>query len=320
MYGGTNYRCLKGNGCDKIKWLNIESNFSQIYDFHIKRGLFKKSWYQRYNREPQYQFIAPSIVIEKDILAGNNDIRKDITRWFVSNGVALFASQQCFATDDPDAEIGATSAKRKCYSARYEPLHMATSSFQKICNLDVPKPKTWERQRRIAEQIAKRLPGGGVARIDLYAGEEEEIYFSEITLTPGGCEMDIKPAVVDGMLWALANGRVSIADARRPEYVEGVIHAKSWMLVERRGDQMDIGHTRSFPSPLDLCEYYHNRGSPARRDFDQCIQVARSVSGYPVRVAVEDDVGNLSSFGLYRRPKSNEDIRAAIVSSQRGRS
>lgn len=311
VFDNNTYWCLKGTGCDKKTKLKIDDNFTHIYDHHIVNSLLKDTWFLKSNREPQYQFIPPSTIIEEDILYGNDKMKKDVTYWYVAGGTALFASQQCLE-NNPDGRVGVLTKTRKVYSADYTFINMKLTAG--ICRHTVEKPNSWDRQRRIAEKIGERLPHG-VVRLDLYAGDED-VYFSEVTFTSTGCKFPFKPAVADGMLYAVMNGQVP-EEVVTPEFVEKVIADTSWSSIEFNQGGM-AKHGRTFPSPLDLCEALRARFS---RDvkvvrvnmFKSCLESAQNVSHHPVRCIMErkfkepkygvTTISKISSFGLNRRPK-----------------
>lgn len=306
-------RCLKGKDCKGMRDRHIHYHFMKLYALLMHNALSNKKWYVRDRTEPQYQFIEPRIIVEKDIITGNHDIGKDVTRWYMSNDVPVLVSQQC---EDSAGKFGSA---RKWYSSRYEPLPVSTAHYVKICPYDVAKPRTWDRQRRIVERLGRRLPRG-VVRIDLYAGDRD-IFFSEFTFTTGACDSEytFKPAVAGGLLYAVHHGLIPAEVARRPEYVENVIGGMgSWCLAEVdknkgislqrmkfRGANNTRQSTSHFPSPLDLCDHYvdeYLRGATVKREPDYCSNIARRVSNYTLRCMNVDKKGELSSYGMHRHP------------------
>ena len=307
VYNNT-YQCLKGK-CrgdrnDRPKLILDDESFQSIHSHHIEKELISDNKFSRNNAQPQYQYIPPAIIVEKDILTGNHDINKDVTYWYVSDGIILFVSQQCEANSKDIGRLGTLSRSRKFYSSRYEALSMKLG--KDICSFSVPKPKTWERQRRIVESMRKHLPKG-VVRIDLYAGENE-IYFSEFTFTTAGCDAHFTPAVADGLLYAVSHERISHEDSKQPEYVEGIINGiGSWALVGLN-KQKEIRAMRHYPSPLDLCEGYAfqddflDKPGIIFQQFNDCIDKARNVFSYPKRCIIDDGSKQLSSFGMHTEP------------------
>jgi hypothetical protein len=290
------YQCVKEcpPKTEKIMPLGNKA-FAEAHKLHIRKNLLNGK-HARDNREPQYQFVHPSIIIEKDILTGNKDIQRDVTYWYVADGVPIFVSQQC-ELNGQDGQLGTLSSSRAFFSARFQRLPMKLK--KPVCTDVLEKPHTWDRQRSIVESIGARL-SKGIVRIDLYAGDED-IYFSEATFTTSQCKLAFHPAVADGLLFAAVHGVVHRDDASRSAYIEEVIGGSSWGFVElQRGKQLHPSSASTFPSPLDLCEDY----SSHEDSFKSCIQAAREASSYPVRCLVADPSNDntISSFGVERYP------------------
>jgi len=292
------YLCLKGNCRGKMGWnqhrILDKKSFEFIHRVHIKKQLLGDIRYIANNKEPQYQYVPPSIIVEEDILMDNEDITKDVTYWYTSNGIPLFVSQQCLP--NKNGRPGTLYGSRKFYSSRYNMLSMKLA--KDICPDSVPKPDTWDRQRRIVESLGKHLPKGTV-RVDLYAGQDD-IYFSEFTFTTSKCDAKFTPAVADGLLYAVSHEEISQREAKRPEYVESLLNGMgSWGMI-KLNKQKEVRGMLNYPSPLDLCESYASVEDPKK--FKGCIRKSRKVSKYPMRCMIHDGNDHLDSFGLHRKP------------------
>lgn len=121
-------------------------------------------------RERHYAGIKPQIIIEKYLHDETHDIPLDY-KFFVFHGVCHFIQ----------VDYGRfTEHTRTIYNTNWEPQNFCISYPSKIVET---KPPTLNAMTKISEDLARDLD---FARIDLYSVNNRQIYFGEITLTPGG--------------------------------------------------------------------------------------------------------------------------------------
>jgi hypothetical protein len=162
------------------------------------------------------------------------------------------------------------------------------------CRGALSKPKNWDQQVAVVRNLARHIPG--IVRIDLYAGDDR-IIFSEFTFTTGFCEdtLALKPRVADGILLAVENGSIDPLRAT-PEFVKNTIHGTSWVFFTlRNGRTVFPASSKTFPSPVDLCEFvnanisYHDKDWEQNEDVKNCISVAKEASILPLHCVMASD-------------------------------
>jgi len=251
--------------------------------------------------EFQYRGLQPRIIIEKDIMVG--EMTADVTFWYVANGVPLFVSLQCGATQH--GHVG-TENDRVFVSTRYERLGMTLQ--RKSCPHLPPKPNNWEDQVRIATELASVAPGA--VRVDLYSGGDQ-VYFSEYTFTTNYCSRGVgfHPHVADGLLYAVAHEEIE-PETITPEFVENTIGSTSWALVSLKNEvHLVREESKPFPSPIDLCAHYSGANwklpkfetNPKVLD---CLGKLKEVASEPLRcvISASGEDKPLRALGVKKHP------------------
>lgn len=138
--------------------------------------------YYRVARERHYRGIRPRIFFEKLLLDRAGKVPADLKMHVFGRG-----------PDGPVIYTGIIAdrfgdARADVYDAHWNKLELAWGSYPRSeCAL--PRPSNWETLTRIAMQLAEGL---GYVRVDLYA-PDDEVYFGELTFTPGGGTMPYTP-------------------------------------------------------------------------------------------------------------------------------
>ncbi len=155
----------------------------------------------------------------------------------------------------------------------------------------------------------------------IYAGEDN-IFFSEFTYTTAACGRGIgfKPRVADGLLYALQYGAIDPAMAM-PELVKSTIHDTSWVfLTLANGRNLHSESSRTFPSPVDLCEHVNNDHIKYERDdwqsdekVNYCLQAAKEVVASQLRCAVRSNSDSSSSPTLNMFSDAKKPSFSAVI-------
>mmetsp|Transcript_24543 Transcript_24543/g.52058 ORF Transcript_24543/g.52058 Transcript_24543/m.52058 type:complete len:494 (-) Transcript_24543:111-1592(-) len=243
--------------------------------------------YSQLGGELQYHYITPRAVFEEDIIVGGKT-NTDVTFWWVANGHPVFVSEQCGRSGEGGRQGFQMSRAFLGTDFRRLPIVFNRGT----CKDMLEKPQTFDTQVEIMKTIGKLFPSE-VVRIDVYGGGEK-VWFSEFTFTTNGCWKTFKPAVTDGLLYALMEKRIS-PDIVTPEYVERMLTDDSWVLLLE--EQRLFSH--SYPSPVDLCTALEDFGEDRKMVFHMCIQKLWLVQGSPIRCLVaEKNATELHSFGV----------------------
>lgn len=240
-------------------------------------------------KEMQYHTITPRIIVERYLPLHE---MRDVTYWYIAHGVPVFVSMECSAPSNrSDHE------DRIFLTADYHPLPITLS--KNSCGFFPPRPRTWERMRRIAEkELGPGIPG--VVRLDLYASETD-VYFSEFTFTTLACGYDFSPRIADGLLYAIDHG-ILPASVVTPAFVRDTILDSSWVHIPsgQQNAQLDFNASSAFPSPVDLCQAACGT-IEGKQCYAACIDVAKSVGHDDIRCIAsrqpsEDDSAGAVSF------------------------
>ena len=125
-----------------------------------------------------FEYITPGMLFEEYI---NFSLEKGYSEFgfHVYHGSILYVTVMC------DREHFAY------FNANWEELHIRDHDPFQPC-LSLPKqPGNWEQMKSIAEKLGTLVPR---ARVDLFTNNTH-VYFSELTLTPDGCEDKSYPII-----------------------------------------------------------------------------------------------------------------------------
>jgi glutathione synthase/RimK-type ligase-like ATP-grasp enzyme len=145
--------------------------------------------YYTFLREPQYKGIPRRIMIEEFIDDGTGSSPRDY-KFFVFGGHVQLVQI------DGDRFSG---HRRSLYTRDWQDTG-ARFNYERI-ETPVPKPPHFDLMVQIAEQLSD---GMDFIRVDLY-DTERQVYFGEMTATPGGGQDRFEPAAMDeilGNLWS----------------------------------------------------------------------------------------------------------------------
>ena len=301
------YTCIKRNfGVRDERQCELDANLP-IGDTALNafRNSSMKSLdidYSKTYNELQYKDIPHQIIIEEDVLAA--DIRTDVSYWYTSNGRLIFVSIQCSPTD----ESGTGSHGERAYvNLNFEKLNLRLKKT--TCSDGLMKPSNWDKQVEVATALAKGVPG--ILRIDLYAGDDN-IFFSEFTYTTAACgrRIGFTPRVADGLLHALQYGVLDPSMAT-PKLVKSTIHDTSWVFLTLvNGRNLQPESSRTFPSPVDLCEHvnndhikYDSYDWQSDEKVTHRLQAAKEVATSQLRCAVRSNSDSSSTVNTFSDAK-----------------
>lgn len=195
---------------------NHGSGFVEVVRDKSKRSfeelnLLANKWlgidYYRVGRERHYRGITPRLFFEKLLLDASGCVPADYKMHIFGHG----AEGPVIYTGIISDRFG--NARADVYDARWNRLELAWGKYARSDH-DVPKPSNWDEITGIAVRLAEGL---GYVRVDLYA-PGDEIYFGELTFTPGGGTMPYTPDRCDyewGNLLGAAN-YTPCSEQRRP--------------------------------------------------------------------------------------------------------
>lgn len=168
------------------KWLNID--------------------YYRVGRERHYHGIKPRLFFEKLLADREGRVPADYKMHVFGQG-----------PDGPVIYTGIISdrfghARADIYDAQWNRLDLAWGTYSRS-EQAAPRPPNWDELTRIAMRLADGL---GYVRVDLYA-PDNDVYFGELTFTPGGGTMPYVPDRFD-FEWGriLREARYSLAPTPAP--------------------------------------------------------------------------------------------------------
>jgi len=261
----------------------------------------KKQWeldlaleYSTMGGERQYKYIPKTIIIEEDIISSGKT-NTDVTFWWVANSHPVFVSDQC---EQPKGNMQGFQMKRVFVGTDHRRLPIVFN--RGVCDQPSPKPKSWETQLEVVQQLGKEFPNE-VVRIDLYGGGSE-VYFSEFTFTTAGCWRKFTPMLTDGILYGLMKNKIP-PETVTPESLEATLSDKSWVLVSLDKTTNTV-FVNEYPSPVDLCQTFNIEDTKKNKDFNEmifssCIQKARQVYSSSLRCIVsKNNRKEIESFGL----------------------
>ncbi len=152
-----------------------------------------KKWmnsvYGDWARERHYRDIPPAIIVERFLFDEQYEFPLDY-KFFVFHGKCHFVH----------VDYGRfTEHTRTIYDRNWQPQEFFLKYPRKI--VDTEKPSTLDRMLEVAEALARHLD---FCRVDLYSVNDRDVYFGEMTLTPGAGLSRISPVSADylmGSLW-----------------------------------------------------------------------------------------------------------------------
>lgn len=158
----------------------------RLLRIHLNYYLHK---HYRTRGQNQYDYITPGMLFEEYI---NFSLEKGYSEFgfHVYHGAILYVTVMC------DREHFAY------FNADWEELHIRDHDPFQPC-LSLPKqPGNWGQMKSIAEKLGTLVPR---ARVDLFTNNTH-VYFSELTLTPDGCEDKSYPIIHQKLsLWMYEN-------------------------------------------------------------------------------------------------------------------
>jgi TupA-like ATPgrasp len=168
-----------GSGFVEMVWDKSRTSFEEL------RRLADR-WlsidYYRVARERHYKGIQPRIFFETLLLDRSGTVPSDYKMHIFGygpDGPVIYTGIISDRFSKPRADI---------YDARWNRLDLAWGNYARS-ERAVARPSNWEELSRIAMLLADGL---GYVRVDLYA-PDEQIFFGELTFTPGGGTMPYTP-------------------------------------------------------------------------------------------------------------------------------
>jgi hypothetical protein len=152
--------------------------------------IWMNSVYGEWSKERHYRDIPPAIMIEKFLFDDKYEVPLDY-KFFVFHGKCHFIKVDYGRFSNHTQTI---------YNARWEPQEFILGFPQGI--VETKKPATLERMLKIAEALARDID---FCRVDLYSINDRDVYFGEMTLTPGAGFEPFRPTTegdfLMGSLW-----------------------------------------------------------------------------------------------------------------------
>jgi hypothetical protein len=165
---------MKANhGCGFVKLVHDKSTTS-----FEELSRIAEQWlatdYSRVSRERHYHAIERRVYFEKLLLDRSGKVPADLKLNMFGHG-----------PDGPIIYTGVVSdrcgdTRIAMYDANWKRLDLALGEYRPN-EVAVPPPRNWDDIKRIAMVLAEDL---GYVRVDLYA-PDDEVYFGELTFTPG---------------------------------------------------------------------------------------------------------------------------------------
>ena len=172
-------------------WNIIVRNKQKIAPEEIvgKCQAWMRSTYGESLRERHYRDIPPAIIVEKFLFDEQYEVPLDY-KFFVFHGKCHFIQ----------VDFGRFTERTKTvYDRNWEMQEFTIKYPRKI--VDTKRPATLDRMLEVAEALAHDLD---FCRVDLYSVNDRNVYFGEMTLTPGAGLSRISPVSADylmGSLW-----------------------------------------------------------------------------------------------------------------------
>lgn len=173
---------MKANhGCAfvKVVWDKSQTSFDEL-------SRLANQWlavdFYRASRERHYRAIVPRIYFEQILVDRNGKIPADIKMNVFGNG-----------PDGPVIYTGIISdrfgaPRHDLYDDKWKRLDIALGEYPQSV-ADIPRPSNWEQLVDVATRLTEGL---GYVRVDLYT-PDDEIYFGELTFTPGAGVFPFSP-------------------------------------------------------------------------------------------------------------------------------
>jgi hypothetical protein len=235
-------------------------------------------------QQMQYHYIPKQILVEEHL--DLSSLKE--WHWWVVHGQVMFGCLRC-------------GGQGSYFSTQFDSLQMS----QGLLPCEHPpaqRPRTWSKMIAVVSELAKHIPEG-VTRIDLYADDEDTIYFSEFTFTSTGCTSQFEPVVADALLYAVMHEDIS-KQRVTAEFVTQTINDRP--SVEIDSDPMrwygslpsnnGTHRPRKHASLTDMCRALHK---PFRQA--ECLARTQHVASYPLQcIAVDDRNMPARSVGQFR--------------------
>ncbi|WP_438766556.1 ATP-grasp fold amidoligase family protein [Kushneria sp. TE3] len=181
---------------DKSQW-----TFPELYDI-------SQNWlnddFSRVNRETQYRAIKPRLLFEQrlgsDPVIPPSDYK---FHCFRRNGKLTVIVQIMVG------RFQAGGHQRVCLTPDWQPVRVETREIEDVSTVE--KPAGFDRALALSEQLSE---GFDYVRVDFYI-LDDEIYFGELTFTPGGGFMELIDRQVDHYLGSLFTIDREMARARQ---------------------------------------------------------------------------------------------------------
>ncbi len=168
-----------GSGFVEVVWDKTKTSFEALNRVANK---WLHTDYYRVSRERHYHGIQPRIFFEKLLLDRAGNVPAD----FKMHVFGRDANGPVIYTGIISDRFG--QARADVYDANWNRLDLAWGSYPRS-QVSVPRPANWDKLAKIAMELAEGL---GYVRVDLYA-PDDDVYFGELTFTPGGGTMPYSP-------------------------------------------------------------------------------------------------------------------------------
>ena len=168
-----------GSNFVEVVWDKSKTSFEELRRI---AGRWLSIDYYRVAREQHYKGIQPRIFFETLLRDQSGTVPADYKMHMFGHdpdGPVIYTGIISDRFGKPRADI---------YDARWNKLELAWGDYARSeCAL--PRPSNWEELKRVAMRLADGL---GYVRVDLYVCDQQ-IFFGELTFTPGGGTMPYTP-------------------------------------------------------------------------------------------------------------------------------
>ena len=290
IYNNT-YNCFKAcKGPEDRHSLSWKENDGDLEKAHkaiaatIKHLLYRFPTQTFMEREPQYKFTPPRVLIEQRLPV---ESMKEY-HWWVVRGHPVFV---CIRCDDGAEKRGSY------YSTAFNELEMG--NFEHNCT-GLAKPKTWDKMLTIVKQLGAHIDE--IVSIDLYANDED-VYFSEFTFTRNLCKTHSTPKIADSLLYFIDHEMIHTSQVTA-SFVEQTIADRSWVHValdskEAADSGAKMLATTKYPSSLDLCKALNG----TKPKMSHCLGTVDPIKTFPLH-CVSTKGGRLLATGIWKNNRA----------------
>lgn len=165
----------------------IKEKAEDIVDPTRITNWFDSNYYQM-NRERNYRYLKPRIVVEELLITASGGMPNDY-KVFCFHGKPMFIQVD-------RGRFGVHT--RNFYTAKWEPLTFSFASKNRTTELD-PKPANLQEMMKLAATLSKDF---SFIRVDLYL-VDDQIKVGELTSFPVDCRGDFRPVEADTIIGKL---------------------------------------------------------------------------------------------------------------------